>query len=145
MMKLTSPIFNHNGGFPPDSTCDGAGFNPPLEISGVPPAAESLALALRDPDAPGGIFVHWILFDIPPKIEKIDAGEVPAGARQGKTTDGKIGYVGPCPPGGTHRYIFTLYALDTKTYLNNGASIEQFDAAISGHVLETAELMAKYR
>ena len=144
-MKLTSPTFDHNDGFPPGNTCDGAGFSPPLEISGVPPTAESLALVLRDPDAPGGIFIHWILFDIPPKTEKIDTGEIPAGARQGKTTDGKIGYIGPCPPSGTHRYIFTLYALDTKMYLNDGAPIERFNAAISGHIMETAELMAKYR
>lgn len=144
-MKLGSPIFQNNDGFPPAHTCDGAESSPPLEISGVPAAAESLALVLRDPDAPGGIFIHWILFGIPPKTEKIDTGEIPAGARQGKTTDGKIGYVGPCPPSGTHRYIFTLYALDTKMYLNDGAPIERFNAAISGHIMETAELMAKYR
>ncbi len=144
-MKIGSPIFTNNDGFPRAHTCDGAGSSPPLEIGGAPRQAKSLALVLRDPDAPGGIFIHWILFNIPSEIEKIDIGEIPEGARQGKATNGRVGYVGPCPPSGTHRYIFTLYALDTKPYLNDGISIEQFNAAISGHILATAQLMARYR
>lgn len=144
-MKLGSPIFQNNDGFPPAHTCDGAGANPPLDIFAVPPRTKTLALVLRDPDAPGGIFIHWIVFNISPKIGRIEIDEVPRGARQGKTTNGRIGYVGPCPPSGTHRYIFTLYALDTELYLNDGVSIEQFNIAISGHVLATAQLLAKYR
>lgn len=144
-MKIGSPLFDNNDGFPPKFTCDEDEINPPLEFVNVPQKAQSLALVLRDPDAPSGIFIHWIIFNINPKTGKIKAGELPAGARLGKTTSGKVEYVGPCPPGGTHRYIFTLYALDTKLYLNEGADIAQFEAAISNHVLETAELMAKYR
>ncbi len=144
-MKLTSSLFSNNDGFPGAHTCDGQNVSPPLDIADVPSQTKTLALVLRDPDAPGGIFVHWIMFNISPKIGRIDIGEVPEGARQGKTTDGKTRYVGPCPPSGTHRYIFTLYALDTELYLNEGASIEQFNAAISGHTLATAGLLAKYR
>lgn len=144
-MKISSPVFTNNDGFPRAHTCDGAQTSPPLEISGIPRQTKSLALVLRDPDAPGGIFIHWILFNISPKTKKIDTGEVPEGARQGRATSGRIGYVGPCPPSGTHRYIFILYALDTKLYLNDGISIEQFSAAISGHVMATAQLMARYR
>lgn len=144
-MKLGSPIFTNNDGFPRAHTCDGIGLSPPLTIAAVPRQTKSLALVLRDPDAPGGIFIHWILFNIPSKTEKIDVGEIPKEARQGKATNGRIGYIGPCPPSGTHHYIFTLYALDTKLYLNEGVSIEQFNAAIFGHILATAQLTAKYR
>jgi len=145
MMKLTSPLFVNNGSFPERFTCDGEEVSPPLNISGVPDGTVSLALVLRDPDAVEGIFVHWILWNIDPKTAEIKAGYAPDGAMFGKTTDGKLRYVGPCPPSGTHRYIFSLYALDTAIYLNEGDTVEQLDAAISGHVLEETELLAKYR
>lgn len=144
-MRIASPSFENNDGFPPKFTCDGEETNPPLEFANIPRKARSLALVLRDPDAPSGTFIHWILWNIDPATETVKSGELPAGARQGKTTNGKVEYVGPCPPSGTHRYIFTLYALDAKLYLNEGADIEQFEGAISGHVLETAQIMAKYR
>ncbi len=144
-MELTSPLFTHNDGFPERSTCDGSDVNPPLEIAGVPRQAESLALILRDPDAVEGIFIHWIMWNIDPKTNRIELDSVPAGAVLGKTTDGGIRYIGPCPPSGTHRYIFTLYALDTKIYLNEGDTAEQLNAAMKGHILEQTDLLAKYR
>jgi Raf kinase inhibitor-like YbhB/YbcL family protein len=145
MLKLTSPQFLHNDGFPPNYTCDGVDINPPLAIAGVPDKAKSLALVLRDPDAPSGTFIHWIVFNIDPKTDKIDTDSVPSGAVQGATTNGKNYYFGPCPPSGTHRYIFTLYALDEKLMLNEGASIQQLEVAMEGHIIEQTDLMAKYR
>jgi hypothetical protein len=144
-MKLTSPLFANNDGFPEMCTCDGKEVSPPLEIAGVPARAKSLALVLRDPDAAEGTFIHWIMWNIDPKTEHIKTGHAPESAVFGKTTDGKIKYVGPCPPHGTHRYIFTLYALDAKLYLNEGAAIEQFNAAIAGHILAQTQLLAKFR
>lgn len=144
-MKLTSPLFANNDGFPEMCTCDGKGINPPLDFSLVPAKAKSLALVLRDPDAPGGVFIHWIMWNIDPKTEHIKTGYAPEGAAFGKTTDGKIKYVGPCPPSGTHRYVFTLYALDTKLYLNEGDTIEQLNAAMAGHVIAQSKLMGKFR
>ncbi|MFZ3074136.1 MAG: YbhB/YbcL family Raf kinase inhibitor-like protein [Minisyncoccales bacterium] len=145
MMELTSPLFTHNDGFPERSTCDGRDVNPPLDIAGVPRQAESLALVLRDPDAAEGIFIHWIMWNIDPKTNRIEIDSVPAGAVLGKTTNGRIRYTGPCPPSGTHRYIFTLYALDTKIYLNEGDTAEQLNAAMKNHILEQTDLLAKYR
>jgi len=145
MMKLTSSLFTHNDGFPERSTCDGKDVNPPLDIAGVLHKAESLALILRDPDAVEGIFIHWIMWNIDPETRHIKDDSVPDGAVLGKTTNGKTHYVGPCPPSGTHRYIFTLYALDTKIYLNEGDTVEQLNAAMEGHILAQTDLMAKYR
>jgi Raf kinase inhibitor-like YbhB/YbcL family protein len=145
MMKLTSPLFLNNNGFPEKYTCDGEEVNPPLDIEGVPEGTVSLALVLRDPDAVEGMFIHWILWNFGPKTTEIKAGYLPDGAMLGKTTDGKIGYVGPCPPSGSHRYTFTLYALDTELYINEGVSIGRLEAAMEGHILEQADLMAKYR
>jgi Raf kinase inhibitor-like YbhB/YbcL family protein len=144
-MKLTSPLFLNNNGFPPQFTCDGKDNNPPLDIADVPAKAKSLALVLRDPDAPGGIFIHWIMWNIDPKTENIGIGFVPESAVMGKTTDGKTHYVGPCPPEGTHRYIFTLYALETELHLNEGDTIGHLNAAMSGHILAQTDLMAKFR
>jgi len=144
-MKLTSSLFRNNGNYPGAFTCDGRETNPPLEIKDVPRDAKTLALVLRDPDAPSGIFVHWVVWNIDPKIEQIDEDSVPAGALQGRTTDGKHHYVGPCPPSGTHRYIFTVYALDTDLHLNEGATLEQLMVAMHGHIIEQAEIMARYR
>jgi len=144
-MQLTSPLFSHNGTFPIIHTCDGGDTNPPLDINGVPDKAMSLALVLHDPDAPGGTFVHWVVWNIDPKTKRIEDDSVPEGAVQGSTTNKKNTYFGPCPPSGSHRYIFTLYALDAKIYLNSGATAEQLYAAMNGHILEKTGLMAKYR
>ncbi len=144
-MEITSPLFANNDGYPEVCTCDGKDINPPLDFARVPAGAKSLALVLRDPDAPGGTFIHWIMWNIDPKTERVKLGQTPEGAVFGKTTDGKTKYVGPCPPHGTHRYIFTLYALDTMIYLNEGATIEQLNAAMAGHILVQAQLLGKFR
>jgi len=144
-MELTSSRFRHNGGFPEEFACDGDGVNPPLDISNVPKRAKSLALVLRDPDAVEGIFIHWILWNMDPKTESIEIDSVPKGASQGVTTNKKNHYVPPCPPSGTHRYFFTLYALDKHLTLPSTTTVEQLNAAMDGHVVDKAELMALYR
>jgi Raf kinase inhibitor-like YbhB/YbcL family protein len=145
MMKLTSPLFFNNGEFPEIFTCDGSGVNPPLDIAGVPKKTESLALVLRDPDSVEGIFIHWVLWNIDPKTHSIEIDSFPDGAVAGKTTNNKTHYFGPCPPRGTHRYYFTLYALDAKIYLNEGATVDHLNAAMAGHIIAQTDLMAKYR
>jgi hypothetical protein len=110
----------------------------------VPAGTRSLALVVDDPDAPSGTFTHWIIWNIPPGFTELSAGALPAGVRQGTNDFGTGGYSGPCPPSGTHRYYFRLSALDTALRLPAGAQRQQFDAAISGHVLASAELMGRY-
>ena len=115
----------------------------------VPEQAQSLALIAEDPDAPGGVFTHWLLYNIPPGVKELPEDvrrdeTLPNGARQGINDFGKIGYGGPCPPGGTHRYYFKLYALDTLLDLKPGATKEQLLDAIQGHLLAETEVMGKY-
>jgi hypothetical protein len=124
-------------------TCDGQDISPPLEWSGTPEGTQSLVLISDDPDAPVGTWVHWVLFDLP-----ADTNSLPEGA-QDLGTDGnnswrRPGYGGPCPPSGTHRYFFKLYALDTALNLEAGASKEQVEKAMQGHILAQGELMGKY-
>lgn len=141
-MILTSPYFENNNGFPISATCDGKKVNPPLDIAQVPKAVKSLALVLRDPDAPvPGSFVHWILWNINPKTRRIKQNSVPPGSVEGNTTEGRPGYVAACPPSGKHRYIFTLYALDKRLDLAPGAVEADLMAAMDGHVAAQAELM----
>jgi len=144
-MYLSSKLFGHNGNFPIDCTCDGKETTPPLEIYGVPKGAKSLALILRDPDAPSGQFYHWVVWNIDPHTKEIPAGSVPNGAIQGLTTTKNNFYIGPCPPSGTHRYFFDLYALDKILTLPEKTTAPQLKAAMEGHILEQAELMARYR
>jgi hypothetical protein len=123
-MKLTSPAFTDGAEIPARYSCDGADRPPPLAWSGVPKGASSLALMLADPDAPGGTFVHWTLFDLDPKLTKLSEGDIPSGAVEGKNGFGKDGYGGPCPPKGDkpHRYEFLIYALRARPELEAGAS-----------------------
>ncbi len=144
-MKLKSSLFRHNGAFPEKFTCDGEGDNPPLDISDVPDHAKSLALVLRDPDAVEGVFIHWLVWNIDPKTEHIEVDSVPKGAVQGMTTNKKNHYVPPCPPSGTHRYTFILYALDTKLDLPSTATVEDLNIALDGHVIDKTDLLAFYR
>lgn len=149
-MKLTSSAFVDNGLIPAKYTCDGADISPPLSWDEIPPNTQSLALIVDDPDAPRMTFVHWVIYDILPSVnqlaEKIPAGKTIAiGGIQGKNDFGKLGYGGPCPPSGTHRYFFHLYALDKKLNLEPGVSKNQILTAMAGHVLAKAELMGKYQ
>lgn len=142
--KLTSPAFNHGSQIPSKYTCDGEDINPHLVIQGVPPGTKSLALVVEDPDAPGGHFVHWVLWDIPPETKEIREHSAPFGAVEGATNWGDGGYGGPCPPAGGHRYFFRLFALDTRLHLPATAGRGELDTAMAGHIVATTELMGTY-
>lgn len=144
-MKLTSPQFQHNTNIPAKYTCDGEDINPPLKISEVPEEAKSLVLIVDDPDAPMGTWVHWIVFNIPPTTLEIAENSVPDNATEGITSFKNIGYGGPCPPSGTHRYFFKLYALDTTLDLTPAADKKKLEHAMQGHILAQAELIGLYQ
>lgn len=141
-MRLTSPEFNHNGMIPERFTCDGEDVNPALNIEDVPSDAKSLALIVDDPDAPMGTWVHWVVFDIP-VASRIEENSVPG--KQGMNDFRKLAYGGPCPPSGTHRYFFKLYALDCRLQLEEGTRKEDVERAMQGHILAQAELIGLYR
>lgn len=143
-MKLTSPAFEHEGMIPSVHTCDGEDVSPELNIEDVPEGAESLALVMDDPDAPGGTFDHWLVWNIPVGTRSIAQGEEPKGT-QGRTGFGRLGYGGPCPPGGVHRYFFKLYALDCELDLKKGSEKNDLESAMQGHILDQSELMGRYR
>ena len=138
------------GLFPKESTCDGEDKSPALSWSAPPASAKSLALTVMDPDAPGGNFTHWVVFNLPANINGLPEGvpkqaQLAHGGRQGKTDFGKVGYGGPCPPAGkAHRYVFTLYALDKVIDVDAGAPRDHVEAAMQGHVLARAGLTASY-
>jgi Raf kinase inhibitor-like YbhB/YbcL family protein len=144
-LSIGSAAFPHNGTIPPEHTCDGADTSPPLSIRNVPAKARSLALVVDDPDAPGKTWVHWLAWNIGADTAEIPSNAVPPGALQGRNDFGKTAYGGPCPPSGTHRYFFKLYALDAVLPLKAGAAKEQLEAAMKGHILEKAELIGLYR
>lgn len=144
-LAVSSPAFAHRGAIPREHTCDGADVNPPLSIRNVPEASASLALIVEDPDAPGGTWVHWLVWNIGPKTMEIPARSVPGGARQGTNDFGKRGYGGPCPPSGTHRYVFRVYALDAIPALPAGAPKDRLEEAMKGHIIGMAELVGLYR
>lgn len=141
-MRLSSPAFEPERSIPKKYSCYGANINPPLLIADIPAGTKTLALILEDPDAPSGTFVHWLVYNIPVD-NRIEEDCVPG--TQGVNTYGKRAYGGPCPPSGTHRYIFKLYALNTELALGEGADRETLEAAIDGHIVDTAELMGLYQ
>ena len=139
-LALLSQVFREGTQIPVRYTCKGQNINPPLNVTGVPANAKSLALIMHDPDAipvVGFDFVHWLVWDIPSSTETIDTNSVPAGAIQGINGSGKNQYTGPCPPAGTgtHHYLFELYALDKTLSLKPGASRDQLQNAMAGHTL----------
>jgi Raf kinase inhibitor-like YbhB/YbcL family protein len=141
-MKITSPDFKHNELIPKQFTCEGEDASPCLVMERIPPQAKSLALIVDDPDAPMGTWVHWVLYGMPP-LGRIEQGAIPG--RQGKNDFGRKNYGGPCPPSGTHRYFFKLYALDSALDLKEGLSKKELESAMEGHVLEKAELVGLYK
>ena len=143
-MKLTSPAFTHNGVIPPEFTCDGSDVSTTLTISDVPANAKSLALIMDDPDAPVGTWDHWVVFNIPPSTKQIQKATEPQGTA-GKNSWGKTGYGGPCPPSGTHRYFFKLYALEIEFNLPKGSAKKDLEKAMQGHIIAKAELMGTYK
>src|SRR4030081_2388328 len=142
-MKITSSAFQEGGNIPFKFACDGANVNPPLHIDQVPAEAKSLALIVDDPDAPGGTFVHWLVWNIDPKTSDIAENRVPPNAVQGKNGFGKSGYGGPCPPSGTHRYYFRVYALDV-VQVQGGSTRADLDRAMPGHIIGQGQLMGRY-
>ena len=142
-LKITSSAFQQGGNIPPKFTCTGSDTSPPLQIAGVPSEAKSLVLIADDPDAPGGVFTHWLVWNIPPQTNSISEGSAPKGVH-GTNDFGKSGYKGPCPPPGTHRYSFKVFALDRELDLRSGAKRSQVDAAIKGHVIAQGELVGRY-
>ena len=149
-IRVTSSAFTDGGMIPKPNTCDGADVSPDLSWSGVPEHSKSLALICDDPDAPVGTWVHWVLFNIPAGEAGLPAeiapeATLPYGAKHGTNDFRRLGYGGPCPPGGTHRYFFKLYALDKVLDLESGATKAQVEEAMEGHVLAEGQLMGKYK
>ncbi|MBX5482805.1 MAG: YbhB/YbcL family Raf kinase inhibitor-like protein [Myxococcaceae bacterium] len=143
-LSISSTAFENYGDIPARHTCDGEDVPPPLRWSGVPDGTKSLVLIVDDPDAPRGNWVHWVVVDLPPDSTGID-GTLPRGAREGHNDFGRIGYGGPCPPSGTHRYFFRLYALDTKLPALTVPTRAQVEQAMVGHVLAEAALIGRYQ
>lgn len=143
-MELSSSAFDDEETIPSEYTCDRADVSPPLTFSDVPDEAQSLALIMDDPDAPMGTFVHWLVWNIPPNVAGF-AKDESITYPQGSNGFGKQEYGGPCPPSGSHRYFFKLYALDTMLDLDAGADKKQLEAAMSGHVIEESQLMGTFR
>ncbi len=148
--ELSSAAFKHGEAVPSTYTCDGDDISPPLAWTAPPAGAKSLALISDDPDAPMGTWVHWVVYNLPPSAQQLPKAFPPDaqlsdGTRQGWTDFGRTGYGGPCPPSGTHRYFFKLYALDTALSLAPGATAKQLEAAMRGHILADAQLMGTYR
>ena len=142
-LRLTSSAFAHNGLIPERYTCNGNNFSPPLVISDAPAGAKSLALVMDDPDAPAGVWDHWIIYNLPAGVTELAEGESPAGTL-GLGTAGNVNYEGPCPPSGVHRYFFKLYVLDIELPLAPGAAKGEVMAAMRGHILDQTELVGRY-
>ena len=151
VFQLSSSAFSPNGDIPGQFTCQGEDISPDLAWKNAPAKARTFALIVHDPDAPrAGGFTHWVVYNIPAKEKHlpraVPRGEkLPAGGLQGKNDFEQVGYRGPCPPSGTHRYYFYLYALDAELNLHAGASKDELESAIKGHVIGKAELMGKYK
>jgi len=149
-MEIRSSAFQEGGMIPQKYTCDGSDVSPPLAWSGAPQGTKSFALISDDPDAPAGTWVHWVVYDLPAGVtglpENVPAGKtLTNGGKQGTTDFGGTGYGGPCPPSGTHRYFFKIYALDSMTNLPPGATKDQLLKAMKGHILAEGRLMGKYK
>jgi Raf kinase inhibitor-like YbhB/YbcL family protein len=149
-MKLVSTAFKEGEAIPRQYTCDGIDISPPLEWSGTPKTAKTIAIIADDPDAPSGTWVHWVVYNLPAEniglVENLPATEsLKAGGFHGKTDFGRVGYGGPCPPSGTHRYFFKVYAVDSELPLKAGATKDELLKAMEGHVVGQAQLMGTYR
>jgi len=142
-MKLKSKDFEDNSNIPSEFTCDGRDVSPQLSWEDVPDETKSFALSVTDPDAPGGTWIHWLVHDIPKDVRSIKQGGLPKGAKQVENDFGMEDYGGPCPPSGTHRYIFTLYALDTEQL--EGVTKRNFFDKVEEHTLGKAVLKGLYK
>lgn len=151
MFQLTSSAFETENSIPTQFSCDGRNISPELSWSNAPAGTKSFALIVHDPDAPiEGGYTHWLVFNIPASVHHLpenipNQDKLPGGGFQGKNDGGRYGYAGPCPPSGTHRYYFRLYALDSELDSQAGASKTRLEKAIEGHVLAKAELLGRYK
>jgi len=145
-ISLTSSAFDDGGTIPQRFSCDGEEVSPPLAWTGVPDDARELTLLVDDPDAPGGTFVHWVLFKVPADRERLAAGEVPDGARQGENSRGDAAWAGPCPPKGDdpHHYEFTLYALSSPLDLPDGAAADEVRDAVGKAAVARGQLVGRF-
>lgn len=141
-MNLTSPAFEHNQAIPRKYTCQGQDINPPLAITGIPAGTKSLALIVDDPDAPGGNWDHWLVYNIAP-VAEIKENSAPG--TQARNDFGRVNYGGPCPPSGTHRYFFKLYALNATLDFPRLPSKKELEGAIERHLLEKTVLIGLYK
>lgn len=139
-ISVTSADFSDGAAIPRDFTCFGAGRSPHLSWKGMPAQAKSIAIVVSDPDAPSGTFIHWVLYDLPAEDGALQSGQVPAGAKQAKNSAGSVGWTPPCPPTGTHRYIFTVYALSQPV---KASSTQDVIAEISRHATAAGTLLGK--
>ncbi len=149
-IKITSSAFEDGGMIPSKYTCDGADISPPLQWDAVPEGTAGIAVICDDPDAPMGTFVHWVLYNLPPDTtqlpENVPAVDtLPNGAKQGVSDFGRVGYGGPCPPSGTHRYFFKIYALDAKLDVPGRVDKAALLKAMKGHILGQGQLIGKYK
>jgi Raf kinase inhibitor-like YbhB/YbcL family protein len=147
--ELTSPAFAAGQAIPAKYTCKGENVSPALSWGDPPDGTQTLVLIVDDPDAPGGTWVHWVMFNIPADVRDLSENfpgdaTLPDGSVQGITDFGKPGYGGPCPPSGTHRYFFKLYALDTTLTLDAKTKKADLEAAMDGHILAQTELMGTF-
>lgn len=148
-MRITSPVFNHEGAIPAAYSCDGKDTSPRLDFHEIPEHTKSLALIMDDPDAPGGTFVHWVVYNIPPGANGLPEAtpanpELPDGSLQGVNSFGKVGYGGPCPPDGEHRYFFKLYALSAELPVSEQMTKADLESAMEVNIIAQAELMGTY-
>ena len=143
--QITSPVFENNGFIPKKYTCDGADVNPQLLIANVPAGTKSLALIVDDPDAPAGTWVHWVVWNIAAQTHEIKENSVPNGATQGLNDFRKHNYGGPCPPSGTHRYFFKLYALGTILMLDIKTTKAHVEKAMGEHIIAETRIVGLYK
>ena len=141
-LTVSSTAFEQFGNIPAKYSCEGQEINPPLTIGDIPAETKTLAIIVDDPDAPNGTFDHWVVWNIPPG-KVIAENSIPG--MEGNNSSGKKGYKGPCPPTGTHRYFFKVYALDTELDLKEGTSKKELEGAMNGHILGYGELIGTYR
>lgn len=146
-MKLSSPAFANRAFIDSRYTCDGSDISPPLTWNDPPSGTVSLAIVCDDPDAPGGTWVHWLIYNLPPQTRSLpeNIDDFPPGTQLGRNDFKQLSYGGPCPPNGIHRYFFKLYALDTVLDLPDGATKDRLEAAMEGHILTRADLLGRYQ
>jgi Raf kinase inhibitor-like YbhB/YbcL family protein len=142
-MKLKSKDFADNSSIPAEFTCNGRNVSPQLSWEDVPQGTKSFALSVTDPDAPGGTWIHWLVYNISKELKEIERGGLPEGAKEAENDFGRKAYGGPCPPSGTHRYIFTIYALDTKQL--DDLNKRRFFDIVEEHVIEKAVIKGLYK